>query len=98
MYYLYILRSKTTGRLYTGTTDDIARRIRDHHLGNTASTKGRGPWELVYLEEHPDRATALQRERQLKSLEGGSEKFRLVATATEEQRQRWRAESFLLAD
>jgi putative endonuclease len=89
MYYLYILRSLSTGRLYTDTTDDPARRLRDHAAGNTPSTRARGPWELAYLEEHPDRRTALRRERHLKSLEGGPEKFRLVAAVTTEQPQAW---------
>jgi putative endonuclease len=91
MYYLYILRSVKTGRLYTGTTNDPGRRLRDHRLGNTASTRNRGPWELVYLEEFPDRSAALARERQLKSLQGGPEKFELVANVQPEQLAAWRA-------
>src|SRR5688500_18344416 len=91
-YYLYILRSRTTGRLYTGTTDNLIRRLRDHTAGNTPSTRGRGPWELVYLEEHLDRRSALQRERYLKSLPGGPEKFQLVASVTVEQLATWQSQ------
>ena len=91
MYYLYILRSSTSGRLYTGSTDDPRRRLHDHAAGNTPSTRGRGPWELAYLEEHPNRTAALRRERYLKSLVGGPEKFRLIAEVTDEQRDEWRS-------
>lgn len=90
MYHLYILRSQKTGRLYTGTTSDVRRRVRDHHLGNTPSTRRQGPWELVYLDVLPDRAAALEREQHLKSLTGGPEKFQLVDAATPQQRECWR--------
>jgi putative endonuclease len=89
MYYLYILRSKKTQRLYTGTTDDLRRRVRDHHLGNTPSTRGKGPWYIVYVEEVPDRSTALRRERYLKSLAGSVEKQALLKGVTEDQLVRW---------
>ena len=92
-HYVYILRSLKTGRLYTGCTADVAERVRNRNRGGTPSTRGRGPYELVYVEEYPDKATAMARERWLKSLEGGAEKFRLVAAQTPEMveatRHRW---------
>ena len=81
-HYGYILRSLKDGRLYTGCTGDVAERLRHHNRGGTPSTRHRRPFELVYVEEYPDRPTAQTRERWLKSLEGGSAKFELVAQQT----------------
>ena len=64
---LYILQSQTTDRFYIGVTDDLARRLREHHERQTPSTRGRGPWTLVYTEAYMTRVDALARERQLKA-------------------------------
>jgi len=52
MFYVYILRSLKTGRLYVGHTDDMARRLCEHN-GNRGGAYSRqnAPWELLYLEE-----------------------------------------------
>ncbi|MDM7999172.1 MAG: GIY-YIG nuclease family protein [Dehalococcoidia bacterium] len=81
MHYVYILRSLKDGRLYTGSTGDVAERVASHNRGATPSTRKRRPFELVYVEECAAKASALARERQLKSLGGGPEKFRLVEQA-----------------
>lgn len=78
-HYVYILRSLKDGKLYTGCTNDVAWRLASHNRGATISTRNRRPFELAYAEEHADKASAMARERQLKSLEGGAEKFRLAA-------------------
>jgi len=50
-WYVYILRCGD-GTLYTGITDDVDRRLAAHRAGRGAKyTRGRGPLELVYLEE-----------------------------------------------
>lgn len=49
-YFVYILESETDGRLYKGQTSDIEKRIIEHNLGKTKSTKGYKPWKLVYFE------------------------------------------------
>src|SRR2546430_925139 len=66
--YLYILRSLKDQRLYTGICADVGDRFRYHNHGGSASTKHRRPFELLYVEEFPDRSAAALRERQLKSL------------------------------
>ena len=46
----YILRCGD-GRLYTGWTNDIEKRLKDHQDGKGARfTKGRGPITLEYVE------------------------------------------------
>ena len=79
MFYVYILRSQRSGRLYVGHTDDLTRRFQEHNEGRGGRfTRQNGPWELAYSEVHPDRASAMQRERFLKSVAGYREKKRLA--------------------
>jgi putative endonuclease len=57
------------GTLYTGWTTDPERRARQHSRGNGARyTRTHRPVRLVYVEEQPDRSTAMRRERQIKRL------------------------------
>lgn len=66
--YCYILEC-VDGTLYTGWTTDPERRVKQHNKGVGARyTKTRRPVKLVYLEEQPDKITALKRERAIKSL------------------------------
>lgn len=65
---LYILRCGD-GSLYTGITVDVKARLLQHQQGTGAKyTRGRGPLELVYVEECPDHSVALKREHQIKGL------------------------------
>ena len=64
---VYILRSETTQKFYIGCTSRLTIRIAEHQRGQTASTRGRGPWALVYEEQFDTLAEARGRERQLKS-------------------------------
>ena len=65
---LYILRCGD-GSLYTGITTDVAKRLEVHRSGKGAKyTRGRGPLELVYVEECGDHAAALKREHEIKSM------------------------------
>ena len=67
-WYVYMLRCGD-GTLYTGMTDDVERRLAAHRSGKGAKyTRGRGPLELVYTEEQPDKSSALRREFQIKKL------------------------------
>jgi putative endonuclease len=63
---LYILRSESSGRFYIGSTDNLKRRLSEHARGHAASTRGRGPWTLVYKEEFATLLEARQRELQVK--------------------------------
>jgi putative endonuclease len=70
----YILQSETTGKLYTGQTSDLERRLREHNdeeIGRQRFTrKQSGPWRLLYSEEMPTRTEALKREKYLKTGKG----------------------------
>ena len=67
MVYTYVIRSRKDNKFYTGTTSDLRKRFREHNEGKVASTKNRGPFELVYYEGCLDKEDAFVRERYLKT-------------------------------
>ena len=78
MYFLYVLRSRTSGKHYAGFTSCPEQRLGQHNLGITPSTRNRGPWDLIYQESFPTRSEAMRRERFLKSGQGREELKRLL--------------------
>ena len=66
------------GTLYTGITNDVARRL-DQHAGQGGARyfRGRQPKQLVYLENDHTRSSASKREAAIKKL-GRAEKLRLI--------------------
>ncbi|MCI0407702.1 MAG: GIY-YIG nuclease family protein, partial [Acidobacteria bacterium] len=81
MAFLYILHSDSTGRYYIGSTSDLERRLREHQRGQTPSTRGRGPWRLIYREEFPTLSAARKRERQIKSWKSHRSVTDLIGTS-----------------
>ena len=78
-WYVYMLRCGD-GSLYTGSTDNVERRLAVHQSGKGAKyTRSRLPVTLVYQEELPDKPAALRREAAIKSLTR-SEKLALLQT------------------
>ena len=67
MYYVYVLLSEKDGRFYTGSTNDLKRRLDEHNARKVESTKRRKPFLLVYYEACIDEKDARQREKYLKS-------------------------------
>jgi putative endonuclease len=64
--YLYILLC-VDGSFYTGSTNDLERRMKEHQAGKGANhTRKRLPVELVYWEEYNRIALAYNREQQIK--------------------------------
>lgn len=77
MYYVYLLRCGD-GTLYTGFTNDLARRLAVHNAGRGAKyTRSRLPVELVYWENFPNKSSALKREYAIKRL-SRAEKLSLI--------------------
>ena len=82
-YWVYILRNKSTGKLYTGQTSDIGARLDRHNseFGKDRYTrKQEGAWELVYSEELETRSAAVRRERFLKSGKGREWILRILSS------------------
>ncbi|MGX1309334.1 putative endonuclease [Amorphus suaedae] len=66
-FYVYILASGPNGTLYTGMTDDLARRIYEHREKvRPGFTSTYGIAGLVWYEVHDTREAAFLRERQIK--------------------------------
>lgn len=67
-WYVYVLRCGD-GSLYTGSTTDVQRRLREHQRGTGARyTRSHPPVELAYTEAAADRAAAQRREAAIKKL------------------------------
>lgn len=67
MFYVYVLRSTKSGRLYTGYTSDLRKRLIEHQNGLSPYTRYRGPYELIYYEASMNANDALAREKYLKT-------------------------------
>lgn len=68
MFYVYILQDKF-GKLYTGYTNDLRRRLQQHIKNHTKSTKNRAV-KCIYYEACIERSDALRREHYLKTSQG----------------------------
>jgi len=65
---IYIIECKD-GKLYTGITKDLKRRVKEHNSGNGCRfTKYRFPVKLMYHEKVLSISLALKREAQIKRL------------------------------
>ena len=65
MWYVYMLECKD-GSLYTGITNNLDRRFKEHQKRTTHYTSYNPPKSIVYTEQIPTRSEALKREAQLK--------------------------------
>ncbi|MDO8573083.1 MAG: GIY-YIG nuclease family protein [bacterium] len=67
MYYIYILKSKKNKRWYTGSTNNLRKRFKEHNNGKSSWTKKGIPWELIYYEACHNEEDTRSRELYLKS-------------------------------
>ncbi len=82
MYHLYILKSTTFNRNYTGVTESIDKRLEYHNAGRVRSTKAWRPWVMVHTEEYATLGEAKKREWFLKCTpQGGKEKRKILENA-----------------
>jgi putative endonuclease len=65
-FWVYILRSESSGRHYVGQTHDLKKRIAYHQANYSKALKNRGPWKLLHVEEFATRSEAVRRERHIK--------------------------------
>ena len=65
MWYVYLLECR--GRsLYTGITNDLARRFKEHQRATTRYTSYNPPVRITYTERLATKSAALKREAQIK--------------------------------
>ena len=67
MFYTYILKSEKDGKIYTGSTKDLRKRLIQHNKGLSTYTKGRGPFKIIYYEACLSEEKARSRELFLKT-------------------------------
>jgi predicted GIY-YIG superfamily endonuclease len=69
--YVYILRSRSDPtRFYTGLTDDLRARLKEHNAGRAPHTSKFIPWEIKTALAFSDHARAHDFELYLKSASG----------------------------
>ena len=65
--WVYMVTNRTNGTLYTGVTNDIARRAWEHRMGAADGfTKRYGLKRLVFVEYHEDIRNEIQGEKNVK--------------------------------
>ncbi len=68
-WYVYVLYSVSSGRLYTGISTAPSRRLGEHNAGKGAkATRAGRPWRIVRTETLPTKGLALKREAAIKKL------------------------------
>jgi len=67
MFYVYLLESKKGKKFYTGCTNNLSRRVKEHNLGLNKSTKPHKPYKIIYYEAYINKDDAFAREKILKS-------------------------------
>lgn len=68
MWYAYILQSLKNGRLYTGSTSDLRRRVKEHNSkAGGKYTSINAPFELIFYEAYKNKYDATEAERFFKT-------------------------------
>ena len=67
MYYTYVLKSKNYDKWYTGSTNDLRKRLKLHNDGKSNYTKKYKPYEIIYYEACNNEQDARSRELYLKT-------------------------------
>lgn len=70
MFYVYILQSLHSNKIYVGSTVDVVARLKKHNEGGSISTKDYRPWRLVFYCAFNNKTQALAFEKYLKSHSG----------------------------
>jgi putative endonuclease len=84
-YFVYILQC-SNGTYYTGYTNNLENRIKEHNSGNGAKyLRGKLPVKLVYAKEYRYYKNALNRERNIKKMTR-KEKERLIKVYEKDNR------------
>ena len=80
MYYVYIIKGQR--QYYVGSTQNIAKRLKEHKFGKTKSLRNKGPFKIVYLEKVASKTEAIKKERRIKSFKGGNAFKKLIDNAS----------------
>ena len=64
MYYVYVIRSLSSGQLYKGQTNNLERRLHEHESDRW------GPYDLVFVQICDNRSESMLLEKYLKTGQG----------------------------
>jgi len=93
-YYVYIMTNRHNTVLYTGMTNNLERRVREHKEGHGSQfTRRYNIKKLVYFEEYMEVNEAIAREKQIKA---GSRKKKINLIAHQNPEWRDLSEGLLL--
>ncbi len=71
MFTVYVLYSELFEKIYIGFTSNLLQRFRNHNeLGKKGWTISCRPWKVVYTEIFEQKASAIKREKELKTAKG----------------------------
>ena len=66
-YYTYVVQSLKDKQWYTGCTNNLRKRLKEHNEGRVSATKNRKPFRLIYCEICLNKEDAYRREKYLKT-------------------------------
>lgn len=70
MFYVYVLQSVRNGKLYTGYTTNLRRRVAEHGRGDVHTTARMGNVKLIFYEAYISKTDAHRREIYIKTTKG----------------------------
>ncbi len=86
MHYLYILVSETKSRTYTGVTESIEKRLKEHNSGRVKSSRPYRPYKILCTQVSPTLIEAHQAERFYKSTAGRRRLKQMISTLENDTR------------
>jgi predicted GIY-YIG superfamily endonuclease len=76
-YRVYVIQDPRAG-FYIGFSENIDIRVQQHNAGMSRSTRGRGPWRIVWQSELLTSSAARELELELKKQKGGNGFYKLT--------------------
>ncbi|MCX5694748.1 MAG: GIY-YIG nuclease family protein [Candidatus Omnitrophica bacterium] len=70
MFYVYVLLNDAKTRTYTGVSDDVDERLKEHNSGRVKSSSSYRPYKVIHTEFFTTLSEARQREKFYKSTTG----------------------------
>ena len=80
---VYILYSKSSGKLYYGQTNNLKDRLDRHAKGEVPATKYGRPWELLFHSSHSSRSESMREEKKWKNVHGQQKALLRIQKFTE---------------
>ncbi|HRY52279.1 MAG TPA: GIY-YIG nuclease family protein [Candidatus Portnoybacteria bacterium] len=70
MYYTYIIQSQKNKTKYTGATENLRQRFKEHNAKKVKTTKSKAPYDLIWYCAFQEKLKAYDFERYLKTGSG----------------------------